>query len=210
MSDFVPYALLQMYLDRPHLRFDGVYVSRNTYIRTGIPEWKVKNPVHIVCYFRYIRFLQNGTILYRTSPQTLAKVAKSLQSPSRNDILQGKEDSKLFVGRYKIKDNLVLTAVKYPNSTSTEVRSRLHLRSTVRGAFNRLDIQSIVSYDQEDGRMVPMIAPSDSLDEDPVDDTLARREYRRGTEPYVFVPWENCATSILNLPVSEMDVFIAG
>ena len=57
---------------------------------------------------------------------------------------------------------------------------------------------------------MPMIAPSDSLDEDPIDDNLARREYRRGTEPYVFVPWENCAASILNLPVSEMDVFIAG
>ena len=49
-----------MYLDRPHVRFDGMYVSRNTYIRTGIPEWKVKNPVHLVCYYRYMRFLPDG------------------------------------------------------------------------------------------------------------------------------------------------------
>ena len=37
------------------MRFDGVYVSRNTYMRTGIVEWRVKNPVHLVCYYRYYR-----------------------------------------------------------------------------------------------------------------------------------------------------------
>ena len=44
-----------LYLSRPHMRFDGVYVSRNTYLRTGLVEWRVKNPVHLVCYFRYYR-----------------------------------------------------------------------------------------------------------------------------------------------------------
>ena len=44
-----------LYLDRPHMRFDGVYISRNTYLRTGLVEWRVKNPVHLVCYFRYYR-----------------------------------------------------------------------------------------------------------------------------------------------------------
>lgn len=27
----------------------GLYVSRNTYIRAGIAEWKISNPVHVVC-----------------------------------------------------------------------------------------------------------------------------------------------------------------
>lgn len=27
----------------------GLYVSRNTYIRAGIAEWKITKPVHIVC-----------------------------------------------------------------------------------------------------------------------------------------------------------------
>lgn len=58
-----------MFLQRPHLRFDGLYVSRNTYIRTGITEWRTRNPVHMVCYFRYIRFLSDGSFLYRTSPE---------------------------------------------------------------------------------------------------------------------------------------------
>lgn len=29
--------------------YPGLYVSRNTYIRTGIAEWKITNPVHLVC-----------------------------------------------------------------------------------------------------------------------------------------------------------------
>ncbi|CAM8999591.1 unnamed protein product [Rhodiola kirilowii] len=37
-----------MWLLRPRVRTDGMYVSRNTYIRTGIAEWKVTNPVHLV------------------------------------------------------------------------------------------------------------------------------------------------------------------
>lgn len=41
-----------MYLEHPHLRCDGIYVSRNTYFRLGIVHWDVKNPVHLVVYYR--------------------------------------------------------------------------------------------------------------------------------------------------------------
>lgn len=46
------------FLGAPRLRTDGLYVSRNTYIRTGLTEWKYKNPVHVVTYFRYWRFFE--------------------------------------------------------------------------------------------------------------------------------------------------------
>lgn len=51
-----------MYLDRPRLRYDGVYCSRNTYIKQGIREWAVQNAVHMVCYFRYYRFCADGEL----------------------------------------------------------------------------------------------------------------------------------------------------
>lgn len=35
------------------LEFLGLYVSRNTYIRAGIAEWKISNPVHIVCFIYF-------------------------------------------------------------------------------------------------------------------------------------------------------------
>lgn len=33
----------------PDLCISGLYVSRNTYIRSGVAEWTVTNPVHVVC-----------------------------------------------------------------------------------------------------------------------------------------------------------------
>ena len=55
-----------------------------------------------------------------------------------------------------VQGDKVFMKVVYPNSSSTEIRSRLRLRSTVRGANNRLDLLSIVSYDHADGRAVPL------------------------------------------------------
>lgn len=51
----------------------------------------------------------------------------------------------------------VLTAMKYDPNSSTEIRSRLRLRSTTPGANNRLDIQAIVSWDRADGQAVNMM-----------------------------------------------------
>jgi F-box protein 9 len=36
------------------------------------------------------------------------------------------------------------------------------------------------------------------------------RQHRRGMSPYVFVPFEQVANHVINLPVSEMDVFLPG
>lgn len=45
----------------------------------------------------------------------------------------------------------------YANSHNTEIRARLGLRSTVRGANNRLDVDSIVSFDKADGVSTPVL-----------------------------------------------------
>lgn len=50
--------------------------------------------------------------------------------------------------------------MRYDMRGSTEVRSRLRLRSTVAGANNRLDIQAITSWDREDRRELPLMGGS--------------------------------------------------
>lgn len=45
----------------------------------------------------------------------------------------------------------------YANSHNTEIRAKLKLRSTVRGANNRLDVESIVSFDKADGISTPVL-----------------------------------------------------
>ncbi|XP_065012055.1 F-box protein 7-like isoform X4 [Musa acuminata AAA Group] len=57
----------KMWFQRPRIRNDGLYVSRNTYIRTGVAEWEVTNPVHVVCHCRHLRFYPNGKFLYKIS-----------------------------------------------------------------------------------------------------------------------------------------------
>lgn len=194
-----------MFLDRPRVRHDGVYVSRNTYIRTGIPEWKVKNPVHLVCYYRYIRFLPNGMYVYRTSPMVLKQVIKSLLVDGC--VPHGDKD-KVYLGRYKLlKNNTVYTAFMYPNSFCTEVRSRLFLRGTCRGSWNRLDISSIVSYDRERGISTNMLNHPLENDEGIPGD---KREYERGVEPYCFVSFEEAYSHIINHPVEKLDFFVPG
>ena len=117
-------------------------------------------------------------------------------------------------GRFRLEGDQVLTAMRYANSTNTEVRSRLRLRSTVRGANNRLDIESIVSWDRAAGEAIPMMevggAGAAAGEEEEGGGGVQQRSYRRGLTSYVFVPWLEAATSYINLPVTQMDYFVPG
>ncbi|KAI9770948.1 MAG: hypothetical protein M1840_002652 [Geoglossum simile] len=55
-----------MFHARPRIRFSGVYISTVNYIRPGASSttqvsWNT--PVHIVTYYRYLRFFRDGTVL---------------------------------------------------------------------------------------------------------------------------------------------------
>jgi len=56
----------QMFRSRPRLRFNGCYISTVNYTRPGAASttqvtWHT--PVHIVTYFRYLRFFRDGTVI---------------------------------------------------------------------------------------------------------------------------------------------------
>jgi F-box protein 9 len=55
-----------MFHTRPRIRFSGVYISTVNYVRPGASSanqvsWNT--PVHIVTYYRYLRFFRDGTVL---------------------------------------------------------------------------------------------------------------------------------------------------
>ncbi|KAL3148629.1 hypothetical protein ABBQ38_014052 [Trebouxia sp. C0009 RCD-2024] len=199
-----------LYLQRPHMRFDGVYVSRNTYLRTGLVEWRVKNPVHLVCYFRYYRFFPDGQFVYRTSPDVVRNAARSLQlSPGKS-----RADSQVERGLWRLNGSALQTVMVYANSKNTEIRAKLKLRSTTQGANNRLDIESIVSFDKADGISTPVIgSQQDGEEEQDLQQFLQQpgtRAHKRGTNPFVFVQWDRIGESELNLPVGKMDFYVPG
>ncbi|KAI9720560.1 MAG: hypothetical protein M1812_002740 [Candelaria pacifica] len=54
----------QMFRTRPRVRFNGCYISTVNYMRPGVSSpnqisWN--SPVHIVTYYRYLRFFRDGT-----------------------------------------------------------------------------------------------------------------------------------------------------
>ncbi|OBT89735.1 hypothetical protein VE02_01368 [Pseudogymnoascus sp. 03VT05] len=55
-----------MFRHRPRIRFDGLYISTVNYMRAGAAAatqstWD--SPVHIVTYYRYLRFFRNGAVI---------------------------------------------------------------------------------------------------------------------------------------------------
>jgi len=197
-----------MWMHRPRLRYDGLYVSRNTYIRTGITEWKITNPVHLVCYYRYMRFYPNGRFLYKTSPQRVKEVVKSMQGkPSKSD--------GVFGGRCTLVDTQVDAAVLYPGLRPTALRIRLRLRGTIAGAYNRLDLLSLVTCGVDENDMSngveDVIDVFEGWQEDETHNPdIPATSHRRGMAPFVFVPFEEVETTVLNLPVDKMDYYVPG
>lgn len=56
----------QMFRQRPRLRFNGCYISTVNYTRPGAASTDSRTwgtPIHIVTYFRYLRFFRDGTAI---------------------------------------------------------------------------------------------------------------------------------------------------
>lgn len=59
----------QMYLNRPRVNFDGVYISKTRYIRQGDVGFQdiTYRPFHVIRYYRYIRFFPDRRVLILTT-----------------------------------------------------------------------------------------------------------------------------------------------
>ncbi|XP_078440923.1 F-box protein 7 [Wolffia australiana] len=198
----------RMWVQRPRLRTDGLYVSRNTYIRAGIQEWNVTNPVHLVCYFRYIRFFPSGKFLYKNSSQKVKEVAKFMS-------FRASKGECVFRGDFALTHDKVDGAILYPGLRPTLLRMRLRVRGTKVGANNRLDVLSIVTTGVNEGELMSsrddILGVVDSWqDLESHHPDVPAISHRRGLAPFVFVPFDQVETSDLNLPVDKMDYYIPG
>ncbi|GFP89807.1 F-box protein 7 [Phtheirospermum japonicum] len=196
----------KMWLLRPRLRTDGLYVSRNTYIHVGVADWSRTNPVHIVCYYRYMRFFPSGRFLYQNSALKVKDVVKYMNfRASKADV---------FRGQYTLSDDKVEAAVLYPG-TKTVLRIHLRLRGTTQGANNRMDFLSLITCGVNDaeasGPGEDILGVVQGWQEDETHNpNVPAISHKRGLTPCVFVPFEEVETSVLNLPVDEMDYFVPG
>ncbi|KAK6489854.1 F-box only protein 9-like isoform X2 [Huso huso] len=60
----------EMFLERPRVRFDGVYISKTNYIRQGEQSLDgFYRAWHQVEYYRYFRFFPDGQVMMLTTPE---------------------------------------------------------------------------------------------------------------------------------------------
>ena len=128
-----------MLSERPHVRTDGIYVSRNTYFRLGAVHWDVKNPVHLVVYYRYFRFFADGQLLTRTSPETLQRVWHSMQSMPRE---LGRQDSRLR-GRWQLKVRFAFARKLYDLHTQQTWLTCMYMFVMERTMFTAANVSSV-------------------------------------------------------------------
>ncbi|KAL6714481.1 hypothetical protein ACLMJK_007905 [Lecanora helva] len=125
-----------MFHHRPRIRFNGCYISTVNYMRPGgnsnttsHATWST--PVHIVTYFRYLRFFRDGTcasLLTTTEPADVVHYltrenmhthhASGLPSSVMNNCLRGRW--KLSGNPYKNKPLPVLTSEETPSTNDEE------------------------------------------------------------------------------------------
>lgn len=220
----------RMFFHRVRLRTEGIYVSRNTYIKPGVTDWENVKPVHLVCYYRYFRFFNNGEFICKTSPQRLASVFKTFKSR-----YNAARDDSMYHGGYRLAfegDDARLHLECVPRHRADMTHTTLHvwlrLRSTHPGASNRLDFVKLASVDgrvgdPEEPVPHPTLAQWEEVDDPGLayrrscginarryNGTAAVREMTRGLNTMVFVPWEDAADHVLNKSADQMDFFVTG
>ena len=109
----------------------------------------------------------------------------------------------------------VEAAVLYPGMRPTVLRIRLRIRGTTSGANNRMDLISLVTSGVNSSEAS---APEEDIlgvvegwqDDETHNPDVPAVSHKRGMTPFVFVPFEEVETSVLNLPVEKMDYFVPG
>ncbi|KAL9253441.1 F-box protein 7-like protein, partial [Drosera capensis] len=155
-----------------------------------------------VCYFRYIRILPSGRFLYKNSSQKVKEAAKYM------NVRASKADC-VYRGQYTLSDDTVEAAILYSGRRPTVLRIQLRLRGTVAGAYNRMDLVSLVTngVNENDANSHEDIfgVVERWQDDETHNPDVPAISHNRGMTPFIFIPFDEVETSVLNLPVEKMD-----
>ncbi|XP_076831131.1 F-box only protein 9 [Brachyhypopomus gauderio] len=86
----------EMFLERPRVRYDGVYISKTSYIRQGEESLDgFYRAWHQVDYYRYLRFFPDGQVMMLTTPEEPLATVPRLRS--RNSRMES-----ILFGHYRL------------------------------------------------------------------------------------------------------------
>ncbi|XP_022104522.1 LOW QUALITY PROTEIN: F-box only protein 9-like [Acanthaster planci] len=112
----------QMFLERPHPNFNGLYISRNTYFRKGeADDDGLYRPWHMVEYYRYVRFFPDGVMLMYSAPDEPKLIVGKLRSQTTT--LQS-----VVVGHYRLDGDLITGVLRRENNKVYDNNLRRYIR----------------------------------------------------------------------------------
>ncbi|KAK9373419.1 uncharacterized protein V1513DRAFT_449138 [Lipomyces chichibuensis] len=119
-----------MFLERPRIMFNGIYISTCNYHRYGVSHsWNV--PIHIVTYYRYVRFFDDGTCITHLTTKEPIEVVPEFQ---RHLMKRG-----MFKGTWQMSiDGRVRIESQSPVAKYLFLQE-LDIKSAGRGRHNRLN-----------------------------------------------------------------------
>ena len=114
----------QMFRSRPRLRFNGCYISTVNYTRAGANSTNTLTwgaPVHVVTYFRYLRFFRDGTAISLLTTSEPSDVVHHLTKENLHDhhtssMLPSNVMKDALKGRWRLTGPL-----SSPNGSSIEI-----------------------------------------------------------------------------------------
>lgn len=126
-----PYNSWQsQFLNRPHLHFNGVYISRTSYIRySDISSSMCNRPYYIVEYFRMLRFYPNGEVIMLTTPTDPREMIQSFDLKTER---QG-----LRVGIFKLDEEVKGKSRKAFVTAELKPQQRYNVHQRRSGQSNR-------------------------------------------------------------------------
>lgn len=120
-----------MFIERPHLKFHGCYISKMSYLRQGERGLdNFYNPYHFVEYYRYIRFFPDGQMLMLTSPDDPQLIVGKLKH--RRAYVQG-----ILHGYYKMAGDNVTAVLKRKKMRDTHSSDYIYYRNKNRRMENQ-------------------------------------------------------------------------
>ncbi|NP_956012.1 F-box only protein 9 [Danio rerio] len=132
-TKMLPYSSWrEMFLERPRVRFDGVYISKTSYIRQGEESLDgFYRAWHQVEYYRYLRFFPDGQVMMLTTPEDPLVTVPRLRSKN------SRMDSIMF-GHYRLSQDTdnqtkvyVVVSKRKEEKVSEYQRSRFCRRNPV-------------------------------------------------------------------------------
>lgn len=124
----------QMFRSRPRIRFNGCYISTVNYTRPGATAtntlyWGA--PVHVVTYFRYLRFFRDGTVISLLTTSEPADVVHHLIKDNAHDhhgnTLPSSVMKDALLGRWRLSGPA--SSIIDPLTNGPEVEGDVHIET---------------------------------------------------------------------------------